>query len=293
MAMFMVRLSNDAVDHHLTTEGAGKLHPGLIKKSQALARAPGLECNQMIVKEIFVKSILSKSKIQDYALNPYVGCSHACRYCYAAFMRRFTGHKEKWGEFVDIKVNAPELLVQEIKKKPRGRAWMSGVCDPYQPVEKKYKLTARCLEILLEHQWPVTIQTKSSLVLRDIEILAECKDIKVGFSITTADENIREIFEPGATPIKERIQALEILHSRGISTFVMIAPILPRVNGLLEKLPGKVDSILIDRLNYSYANRVYLDHKMEWAKEDLFFIHKAEELKTGFMRRNISVQVLF
>jgi len=247
----------------------------------------------MIVREIFAKSILSKSQIQDYALNPYVGCSHSCRYCYAAFMRRFTGHKEKWGEFVDIKVNASELLAREIKRKRMGRVWVSGVCDPYQASEKRYRLTARCLEILLEHQWPVTIQTKSSLVLRDIEILEKFKDIEVGFSITTADEKIRQIFEPGASPIKERIRALDVLHSKGVPIFVMIAPILPRVGGLIEQLPGSVGHILIDRLNYSYANRIYIENKMEWAKEDPFFLHKAEELKNAFIRRNIPVQVLF
>jgi len=247
----------------------------------------------MIVREIFAKSILSKSKIQDYTINPYVGCSHSCRYCYAVFMRKYAGHKEKWGEFVDVKVNAPELLAREIKKKPIGRVWVSGVCDPYQAAEKRYRLAVRCLEILLEHQWPVTIQTKSSLVLRDIEILEKFKDIEVGFSITTADEKIRKIFEPGASPIKERIRALDVLHSRGIQTFAMIAPMLPGVEGLLEELPGKVDNILIDRLNYSYANRVYLDNKMGWAKEDSFFIQKAEELKKGFLRQNIPVHVVF
>jgi DNA repair photolyase len=247
----------------------------------------------MIVREIFAKSILSKSQIQDYAINPYVGCSHSCRYCYAAFMRRFTGHKEKWGEFVDIKVNAPDLLAREIKKKGMGRVWVSGVCDPYQAAEKSYRLTARCLEILLQHQWPVTIQTKSSLVLRDIEILEKFKDIEVGFSITTADEIIREIFEPGASPIKERIRALDVLHSRGIQTFAMIAPILPGAEGLLEELPGKVGHILVDRLNYSYANRIYTENKMAWAQKESFFIQKAEALKEGFLRRNIPVQVLF
>jgi DNA repair photolyase len=229
----------------------------------------------MIVREIFAKSILSKSQIYDYAINPYVGCSHSCRYCYAAFMRRFTGHKEKWGEFVDIKVNAPELLAREIKRKRMGRVWVSGVCDPYQAAEKKYKLTLRCLEILLENQWPVTIQTE------------------VGFSITTADEKIRKIFEPGASPIKERIRALDVLHSRWIKTFVMIAPILPGSDGLIEQLTGKVDHILIDKLNYSYANRIYSENKMGWAKEDTFLVQQAEKLKEGFTRRNIPVQVLF
>ena len=139
----------------------------------------------------------------------------------------------------------------------------------------------------------MTIQTKSSLVLRDIEILEKFRDIEVGFSLTTADEKIRKIFEPGASPIKERIRALDVLHSIGIQTFVMIAPILPGSDGLIEQLTGKVDHILIDRLNYSYANRIYRDNKMEWAKEDTFLVQQAEKLKEGFTRRNIPVQVLF
>jgi DNA repair photolyase len=247
----------------------------------------------MIVREIVAKSILSKSQVYDYVVNPYVGCSHSCRYCYAAFMKRFTGHKEKWGEFVDIKINAPELLAREIKRKRVGRVWVSGVCDPYQAAEKKYKLTRRCLEVLRDNQWPVTIQTKSSLVLRDIEVLGRFKDIEVGFSITTADEKIRKLFEPGASPIKERIHALDVLHSRGIRTFAMIAPLLPGVEKLPGELAGAVDYVLVDRLNYHYANRIYRENKMEWAIEDLFFAEKGEELKKGFERKGIPIQILF
>ena len=247
----------------------------------------------MIVQEIVSKSVLSKSQIYDYAINPYVGCSHSCRYCYAAFMRRFTGHKEKWGEFVDVKINAPELLAKEIKRKRMGRVWVSGVCDPYQAVEKKYELTKKCLKILVENQWPVTIQTKSSLVLRDIEILEKSKDIEVGFSITTADDKIRKLFEPGAPSIKERIHALDVLHSRGIQTFAMIAPILPGAEGLVEELADKVDHILIDRVNYFYANRIYTENRMEWANEDPFFFQTGEGLKEGFKRKGIPVLVLF
>ena len=87
----------------------------------------------MIVKEISVKSILSKSRVYDYALNPYRGCGHECRYCYAAFMKRFTGHQEPWGEFVDVKINAPELLTKEIKRKTTGRVWVSGSVIPTNP----------------------------------------------------------------------------------------------------------------------------------------------------------------
>lgn len=247
----------------------------------------------MIVREITAKSILSRSQVYDYALNPYVGCSHGCRYCYAAFMRRFTGHREAWGRFVDVKVNAPGLLAKEIMRKPVGRVWVSGVCDPYQAAERKYRLTGRCLEILLENRWPVTIQTKSTLVLRDIEILERFEDIEVGFSITTADEKMRKLFEPGAAPIRERVRALDVLHAREIRTYAMIAPILPGAEGLIEELPGKADHILIDRLNYAYANRVYRENRLEWARADSFFTEKAEALRQGFDRAGIPVQVVF
>jgi DNA repair photolyase len=246
----------------------------------------------MIVKEVFAKSILSKSQIYDYTINCYVGCSHSCRYCYAAFMKRFTGHKERWGEFVDVKLNAPELLAKEIIRKRAGRVWVSGVCDPYQAAEKKYKLTGMCLEILAAKRWPVTIQTKSSLVLRDIEILKRAKDTVVGFSIATADEKMKKLFEPGASPIKERLAALGVLHAGGITTFAMIAPILPGAEGLVKELVGKVDYVLVDKLNYHYANRLYRENKLEWAIEDPFFIRTADALKSAFEEKGVPVQVL-
>ncbi len=247
----------------------------------------------MKIKEISARSVLSTSQVYDYAMNPYRGCSHACRYCYAAFMKRFTGHREPWGEFVDVKINAPELLAKEIARKPMGRVWVSGVCDAYQPAEKKYRLTRRCLEILLAGDWPVTIQTKSSLVLRDIDILETSPKVEVGFSVTTADEKIRRIFEPGTSPIKERILALKTLQARGIRTFAMIAPLLPGAERLTGELEGAVDFILVDRLNYHYANRIYREHNLEWAIGDRFFDEKGEELKKGFERRGIPVQLLF
>lgn len=247
----------------------------------------------MVIKEITVKSILSRSQVYEYALNPYVGCSHACVYCYAKFMKRFSGHKERWGRFVDVKINAPELLKKEIKKKRPGRVWISGVCDPYQPLEKRYELTRRCLEILIEEGWPVTIQTKSPLVLRDIDIIKSAIEIEVGFTITTADERIRRIFEPFAPPIKKRIDAIERLHSEGIKTFAMIAPILPGCEELIELLKGKVDYVIIDRMNYHYADWVYKKYGLEWAMDDAFFTEKAEELNKGFEKEGIPCEIVF
>src|SRR5512136_521380 len=98
----------------------------------------------MIVREISAKNILTKSKIYEYTINPYGGCQHACAYCYARFTRRFSGHSEAWGEYVDVKINAADLLQREVTRKKPGVVWISGVCDPYQPVEKKYELTRKC-----------------------------------------------------------------------------------------------------------------------------------------------------
>lgn len=247
----------------------------------------------MKIREIKAKSVLSKSQVYEYALNPYLGCGHGCVYCYAKFMKRFTGHTESWGEFVDVKINAPELLSREVKKKKAGHVWISGVCDPYQPLEKKYMITKKCISILVENSWPFTIQTKSPLVLRDIEILKRATDAEVGFTITTADEKIRRIFEPGAPPAKKRIRALADLHSAGIKTFAMIAPILPGAGGLISELKGKVDNVLIDRLNYHYADRLYKKHGIQWAMEDSFFSQMGKELMKGFKKEGIPCEILF
>ncbi|WP_455279340.1 radical SAM protein [[Eubacterium] cellulosolvens] len=247
----------------------------------------------MIVKEKSARSILSESKVSDYTVNPYVGCEHRCTYCYARFMKRFTGHRENWGEFIDVKINAPILLKQEIKKKRVGRVWISGICDPYQPIEQKYELTRKCLKILLEHNWPVTIQTKSPIILRDIDLLKKFQDIEAGFTITTADDKIRQIFEPKASTIRERIQALKKLKTAGIQTFAMIAPLLPGAEDLPKLLNGIVDHILLDRMNYHYADWVYTKYNFEYANTDKFFYEKRIELSKSFKKEGITFQILF
>lgn len=232
----------------------------------------------LIVKEIQAKSILSVSKVYPYVINPYTGCQHACSYCYARFMKRVTGHREPWGEFVDVKINAADLLRVEINKKKRGRVWVSGVCDPYQPLEAKYKLTGQCLEIMAQNNWPVIIQTRSPLVLRDIDIIKDAQDFEVGLSVTTADDGIRRLFEPHAPPINDRIKALDELHKAGIRTYAMIAPMLPGAEGLAELLKGKIDYTLIDRMNYHYADWVYRKYGLEDKLTDDFFYRTRQEL---------------
>jgi DNA repair photolyase len=203
-------------------------------------------------------------------------------------MKRFSGHKEPWGQFVDVKVNAPDLLRREISRKRKDRVWVSGVCDPYQPLEAKYKLTRQCLEILAQNNWPVTVQTRSPLVLRDVDILREGKDFEAGMSVTTADEDMRKIFEPNAPPIKERVRALDELHRAGVRTFVMIAPMLPGAENLADILIGKVDHVILDRMNYHYADWVYRKYSLEEKLTEDYFNQTERILSSAFAKSGIS-----
>ncbi len=247
----------------------------------------------MKVNEIQSKTILSASKIYDYVINPYVGCQHGCRYCYARFMKKYSKHKEPWGAFVDIKINAADLLLVEIRKKKPGSVWVSGVCDPYQPLEAKYGLTRNCLKILAEHRWPVIVQTRSPLVLRDIDILREARDIEVGCSITTADDSMRKIFEPNAPAIEDRLRALDELHRSGIKTYAMIAPILPGAELLPGALLGKVDYVLVDRLNYNYADWVYEKYRLQSKLSDDFFREAGHKIADVCMKLEIDCRLVF
>lgn len=247
----------------------------------------------MIIREIQSKSILSASKIYPYVINPYVGCQHSCTYCYARYMKKFTGHKEPWGTFVDVKINAAELLGKEICKKKKATVWISGVCDPYQPLEREYKLTRQCLQILVHKDWPVVIQTRSPLVLRDVDILQKAKNLEVGFSITTADDGIRKLFEPAASPIPERLNALTKLHGLGVRTYAMIAPILPGAENLINLLAGAVDYILMDRMNYHYADFAYKKYGLDENMTEEYFTRVSQQIRSDCIRFGIECTIEF
>lgn len=250
----------------------------------------------LVVKETQAKSILNKSQIFDYCVNPYTGCQVNCRYCYARlFMRRYSGHKEPWGGFVDVKINAPDVLRKQLKRAKRGTVWISSVCDPYQPLEAKYELTRRCLKELVENQFPVNIQTKSTLVLRDLDLLKAFKDIEVGFTITTNDQKIAGFFEPGAASIAERLKALRELHSSGIRTFAFIGPLLPGDSEkLVADLDGLVDRVFIDRMNYlNQIKAFYRQLKLEWATEDGFFQEYKARLISELKKRRMKFEAVF
>jgi len=229
----------------------------------------------LLLREIRAKGLLSSSRIPDvaYCVNPYVGCEHACRYCYATFICKYTGHTEPWGRFLDVRVNAPELLVKELRRKKQGAVMVSSVTDPYQPREAHYKLTRRCLEALADAGWPVRVQTKSPLVMRDLDIFKHFKDLEVGITLTTDNDSVRRVMEPHAPPIEERLSALEGLTLAGIKTYAFVGPVLPMdPNRLARMLRGKTHEVVLDRMNYPWkVSWIYSRYGWEHALTDGYY----------------------
>lgn len=231
----------------------------------------------MDVTEISAKSALVRSKIPgvDYVINPFLGCAHGCRYCYAVFMRKYSHHHStaQWGSFVEVKINIADVLRSELRrKKRRGRVLLSSVCDPYQPIEHKYRLTRKCLEALSEYGWGIDILTRSPLVIRDLDILAENPDVTVGFSIPTDNDRVRKVLEPNAPPIGARLTALKRLHAAGIHTWVFIAPILPmNPTRLYEAIEPYITRLMVDPLNYRNQVRdIFLSNQWDYEFTDRY-----------------------
>ena len=230
----------------------------------------------MEVGETTCKSILSKSGIEgvEYAINPYIGCSHGCVYCYARFMTRWYHPGEKWGSFVDVKKNAVECLRKDIKGKKHGKVLLSSVTDPYQPVEKEKEITRNIIKVLKDYTFPVNILTKSDLVSRDIDLISDIFDVEVGMTITSYNDYVRKIFEPRASPINDRIKALQNFSDIGISTYAFLGPLLPYLSEegldqLLNTLADKVGRVIVDRLNIKAGNWTTLKIVLEDNYPDL------------------------
>lgn len=167
----------------------------------------------------------------DYALNPYIGCYHACTYCYARLYTRMREVAEKWGDVVAVKVNLIDVLRKEAVATSKGVVGVGTITDPYQPVEATYKLTRKSLEILLQYGFKVSVQTKSPLVTRDLDLLSRYRGrVDVGFTITTLKKEVASQIEPRAPPPKERARALRVLSDSGIKTWVFYGPIIPGLN---------------------------------------------------------------
>lgn len=185
----------------------------------------------MKIREIECRSAIGKCGFPGggFAINPYVGCSHNCLYCYARFMRRFTNHTEPWGTFVDVRVNVAAVLQRQLKsaKYKEGPIYVGTVTDPYQPVENKYRLARQILSLLKDYGAPVSLLTKSDLVLRDVDLLRQFREVDVNFTITTLDERWKRLTEPGSPTVSRRLAAARRLTAAGIPVNVMVGPYWP------------------------------------------------------------------
>ena len=190
------------------------------------ASAGGLTDGRLTVREVRCNTLLHPLAYRDstgYTVNLYRGCTHGCVYCYAPSL---THDERRWGSYVDVKVNAPEILEKELRGLRKDEVFLSSASDPYQPVEARYEVTRRCLEVLLSHRYPISILTRSPLVLRDLDLLRKFEWVRVGMSITTVP--VRR-FEPGVPPLRRRIDTLRKLSKAGISTWVSLAPVIPGI----------------------------------------------------------------
>ena len=187
----------------------------------------------MRIVEYSAKTAISRSRMAelDYALNPYSGCLHGCKYCYAVDFTRIADAAENWGEVVYVKTNLMYLLKAEIKSMRRGIVGISTVTDPYQPVEVKYGLSGASADLLLRSGFRVTVQTKSPLVRRDVEIYAAHRNSSdVGITITTLDDRKARIIEPHAPSPRSRGDALMYLSDSGVKTWIFLGPIIRGFN---------------------------------------------------------------
>jgi len=198
------------------------------------------------------KSLLTKASgfINDYdfTLNPYQGCQYGCSYCYAAAFSPNQKLRKEWGNWVIIKQNAVDLLKIELERWKRKhpdqppRIYMSSVTDPYQAIESKQKLTRQLLEVMTEFQPILVIQTRSPMIVRDIDILQQLQYLRINISIPTGSESVRKDFEPKSPSITSRFQALgKLQHSLANAKYsVTITPLLPTwqedKNKFLQKL---------------------------------------------------------
>ena len=203
----------------------------------------------MKLNTIKVKNYLVKSNIKgiDYTINPYVGCPHACKYCYASYMKRFTHHdNELWGTFIDIKLCNTPISIKKLQGKT---IFMSSVTDCYNPFEAKYCISQSILKQLLNIDCNIIIVTKSSLILRDLELLKQLKSLKVALSINTVEEKFKDDMD-NASSVKERLNTLQILSNNGIYTILFMSPIFPGITNYKE----------IINISKSYINEYWFEN---------------------------------
>jgi DNA repair photolyase len=285
-----VELGNDerrAVDRLIALVGERETSLPAPAREDASARVS--------LRTVDVDRVLIAEGPGRYYLNPYVGCVIGCEFCYAAeradLSRAIEGlPRSRWGRWVDVKVGGPAALAREIAGKSPGIVRLSPiVTDPYQPLERKYRVTRGCLEVLLAHGFTPVVLTRSAVVLDDLELLGRFPRAAVGLSIPTDDDSMRAAFEPGADPIDERLRALEALASRGITTFAVVQPMLPMdPEALAARLAPLVSMVRIDRMyELARVRPLYERAGRLDAMEDTFFEETERALREALERRGV------
>lgn len=182
-----------------------------------------------------------------WTCNPYVGCTFGCSYCYAMFLPQNRRPKEQWGRWLQAKMNAVELARREAPRLAGQTLYLSSVTDPYLPLEGRLKLTRGILEALLPHQPRLLVQTRGPLVVRDADLLAQFRSVRVNMSIPTDSEPVRQLFEPKAPPLERRWEALARLRRAGIAIGICVTPMLPLEDpeGFVERLCAFNPDVLV------------------------------------------------
>jgi DNA repair photolyase len=193
------------------------------------------------LREVACAKALSLSRLPGltYALNPYIGCSHGCPYCYSQDVLRL-GARGPWGSWVDAKLGIAQRLAREMRRAKPGTVGLGTVTDPYQRAEGEHQLARECLEVLAEHDHPICIQTKSNLVVRDVDLIGKQQSAEVGFTVTTLDESVRARIEPGAPTSAERCEAARALSDAGIKVWTFLGPIVWGLNDSDESVRSVV-----------------------------------------------------
>ncbi|MFA6033732.1 MAG: radical SAM protein [Myxococcota bacterium] len=202
------------------------------------------------------KTALSRSGIikDGWCINPYGGCVHCCRYCYATFMRRFNDVREPWGEYVIVKKNILDVLDRELLRRRPARVWMASVTDAWQPVERRLKLARGAMERLLCAGFELSLLTKSPLIVRDIDLMKKHPAlVDAGVTVTTDDPEVARFMEPRVQPPLARIETLAKLSDAGITTHAFVGPALPmNPQKLASALKAVTGRVIIDRMNYTH-----------------------------------------
>ena len=204
----------------------------------------------ILIRDIETKNIMTKSSLPvgGYSVNPYVGCTHGCKYCYASFMKRFTGHTEPWGTFLDVK-HWP--VIKNPRKYAGQRVVIGSVTDGYLPQEEQFGNTRRLLEQLKGSSAEILICTKSDLVLRDIDLLKELGKVTVSWSINTLDEEFKNDMD-NAVSITRRLEAMKQVYDAGIRTVCFISTVFPGITdfeSIFLRAKDQCDLVWLENLN--------------------------------------------